>query len=149
MLSECCFYTSAVYYSGFLEYSDHPFDTTAHLKYPRMMKLGRGKKVFDQAAQYRRFSSAQLEDWFVNRIITSIDLTLAGLELGLLTMKRGEFSRFLFQPKYAYGDMGCPPYIPAAATVLYEVQILDYFDSAQVDDFCAVSSVGRNASART
>ncbi|XP_037541754.1 inactive peptidyl-prolyl cis-trans isomerase FKBP6 [Nematolebias whitei] len=102
-----------MYYSGFLEYSDQPFDTTAHLKYPRMMKLGR-------------------------------DLTLAGLELGLLTMKRGEFSRFLFQPQYAYGDMGCPPYIPAAATVLYEVQILDYFDSAQVDDFFTMSPEEQN-----
>uniref|UniRef100_A0A3B5AF47 peptidylprolyl isomerase n=1 Tax=Stegastes partitus TaxID=144197 RepID=A0A3B5AF47_9TELE len=53
--------------------------------------------------------------WFVGA-----DVTLAGLELGLLTMKKGEFSRFLLQPRYAYGDMGCPPLIPAAAAVLYE-----------------------------
>ncbi|XP_044025758.1 inactive peptidyl-prolyl cis-trans isomerase FKBP6-like isoform X3 [Siniperca chuatsi] len=95
-------------YSGFLEYSDHPFETTTNLKYPPMMKLGR-------------------------------DVTLAGLELGLLTMQKGEFSRFLFQPQYAYGDMGCPPFIPAAAVVLYEVQILDFLDSGQVDDFLAMS----------
>ncbi|XP_005917666.1 inactive peptidyl-prolyl cis-trans isomerase FKBP6 isoform X1 [Haplochromis burtoni] len=101
-----------IHYSGFLEYSDQPFETTTHLKYPRMMKLGR-------------------------------DVTLAGLELGLLTMKKGEFSRFLLQPQYAYGEMGCPPFIPAAAVVLYEVQILDYLDSGQVDDFIAMSLVGR------
>lgn len=70
-------------------------------------------------------------------------MTLAGLELGLLTMKKGEFSRFLLQPQYAYGEMGCPPFIPAAAVVLYEVQILDYLDSGQVDDFIAMSLVGR------
>lgn len=70
-------------------------------------------------------------------------MTLAGLELGLLTMKKGEFSRFLLQPQYAYGEMGCPPFIPAAAVVLYEVQILDYLDSGQVDDFIAMSLVGK------
>ncbi|KAM6915117.1 inactive peptidyl-prolyl cis-trans isomerase FKBP6 [Xenentodon cancila] len=67
------------------------------------------------------------------------DVTLAGLELGLLTMKKGEFSRFLFQPQYAYGDMGCPPFIPGAAMVLFEVQVLDYLDSGQVDEFTAMS----------
>ncbi|XP_076613137.1 inactive peptidyl-prolyl cis-trans isomerase FKBP6 [Chaetodon auriga] len=66
------------------------------------------------------------------------DLTLAGLELGVLTMKKGEFSRFLFQPKYAYGDMGCPPFIPAAAVVLYEVEMLDFLDTEQVDNFMAL-----------
>ncbi|XP_005725080.1 inactive peptidyl-prolyl cis-trans isomerase FKBP6 isoform X4 [Pundamilia nyererei] len=102
-----------IHYSGFLEYSDQPFETTTHLKYPRMMKLGR-------------------------------DVTLAGLELGLLTMKKGEFSRFLLQPQYAYGEMGCPPFIPAAAVVLYEVQILDYLDSGQVDDFITMSVEQQN-----
>lgn len=69
------------------------------------------------------------------------DLTLWGLELGLLTMKRGEHSRVLLQPQYAYGDLGCPPLIPAAAVVLYEVQIVDYFDSGQVEEFFAMSPV--------
>lgn len=69
-------------------------------------------------------------------------MTLIGLELGLQTMRRGEFSRFLFQPLYAYGEMGCPPLIPPAATVLYEVQLIDFLDSGQVDDFLALSRVG-------
>ncbi|XP_034555309.1 inactive peptidyl-prolyl cis-trans isomerase FKBP6 [Notolabrus celidotus] len=102
-----------IHYSGFLEYSDHPFETTTHHKYPQMMKLGR-------------------------------DVTLAGLELGLLTMQKGEFSRFLFQPQYAYGDMGCPPFIPTAATVLYEVHVLDFLDSGQVDDFIGMSPEEQN-----
>ncbi|XP_039981476.1 inactive peptidyl-prolyl cis-trans isomerase FKBP6 [Xiphias gladius] len=102
-----------IHYSAFLEYSDHPFETSTNFKYPQMMKLGR-------------------------------DVTLAGLEVGLLTMQKGEFSRFLFQPQYAYGDMGCPPSIPAAAVVLYEVQILDFLDSRQVDDFVALSPEAQN-----
>ncbi|XP_040920571.1 inactive peptidyl-prolyl cis-trans isomerase FKBP6 [Toxotes jaculatrix] len=102
-----------MHYSGFLEYSDKPFETTANFKYPQMMKLGR-------------------------------DVTLAGLELGVLTMQKGEFSRFLFQPQYAYGDMGCPPFIPASAVVLYEVQIVDFLNSGQVDDFIALSPEEQN-----
>uniref|UniRef100_A0A3P8RJR4 peptidylprolyl isomerase n=1 Tax=Amphiprion percula TaxID=161767 RepID=A0A3P8RJR4_AMPPE len=56
-------------------------------------------------------------------------------------MKKGEFCRFLLQPQYAYGDMGCPPLIPAAAVVLYEVHILDYLDSGQVDEFIEEQNV--------
>lgn len=76
-----------------------------------------------------------------NPVLT--DLTLAGLELGLLTMKKGESSRFLFEPQYAFGDLGCPPLIPGSAVVLYEVHILDFLDSGQVDDFIAMSPVRR------
>lgn len=104
----------SIHFSGFLEYSDMPFESTINHKYPRMMKLGR-------------------------------DVTLYGLELGLLTMKKGEFSRFLFKPKYAYGDIGCPPHIPPLATVLYEVQVLDFLDSAQVDEFMDLSVDEQNA----
>lgn len=104
-----------MHYSGFLEYSDQPFETTLNVKHPRIMKLGR-------------------------------DVTLAGLELGLLTMQKGEFSRFLLQPQYAYGDMGCPPFIPPHAQVLYEVHVLDYLDSGQVDEFLTLSEEEQNTS---
>lgn len=68
-------------------------------------------------------------------------MTVWGLDLGLRTMRRGEFSRFLLKPSYAYGEMGCPPLIPPGATVLYEVQVIDYLDSAQVDEFFALLPV--------
>lgn len=74
------------------------------------------------------------------------DVTLAGLELGLLTMMKGEFSRFLFQPQYAYGNMGCPPFIPPHAEVLYEVHVLDYLDSGQVDEFLTLCPEEQNTS---
>ncbi|XP_041921916.1 inactive peptidyl-prolyl cis-trans isomerase FKBP6 [Alosa sapidissima] len=99
--------------SGYLEYSDDPFETTNKLKHPRMMKLGR-------------------------------DVTLWGLEVGLLTMKKGELAHFLFKPKYAYGDMGCPPLIPSSATVFYEVHVIDFLDSAKVDEFFALSPEEQN-----
>ncbi|XP_062309887.1 inactive peptidyl-prolyl cis-trans isomerase FKBP6 isoform X1 [Osmerus eperlanus] len=103
----------SIHFSGYLEYSDQPFETTNYMKYPRMMKLGR-------------------------------DITLCGLELGLLTMKKGEYSRFLLLPEYAYGEMGCPPLIPPMASILYEVQVLEFLDSAQVDEFFALSPDEQN-----
>uniref|UniRef100_A0A8D2ITD3 peptidylprolyl isomerase n=1 Tax=Varanus komodoensis TaxID=61221 RepID=A0A8D2ITD3_VARKO len=63
------------------------------------------------------------------------DITLRGMEIGLLTMKRGELARFLFRPSYAFGAMGCPPLIPPDATVLFEVELLDFLDSADSDQF--------------
>lgn len=76
-------------------------------------------------------------------------MTLAGLEMGLLTMRKGEFSRFLFNPQYAFGDLGCPPRIPAAAVILYEVEVVDFLDSGQVDNFIALSQVGSNENYKT
>lgn len=63
------------------------------------------------------------------------------MELGLLSMRRGELARFLFKPTYAYGTLGCPPLIPRDATVLFEIELLDFLDSAESDKFCALSSV--------
>ncbi|KAJ0026977.1 hypothetical protein NQD34_017977 [Periophthalmus magnuspinnatus] len=104
-----------MHYSGFLEYSDQPFETTLNRRHPRIMKLGR-------------------------------DVTLGGLELGLLTMKKGEFSRFLLQPQYAYGNMGCPPFIPERAVVLYEIHVLDFLDSGLVDKFLTLCPEEQNSS---
>ncbi|NWX42016.1 FKBP6 isomerase, partial [Steatornis caripensis] len=63
------------------------------------------------------------------------DVTLRGLEIGLLTMKKGEAARFVFTPDYAYGRQGCPPLIPPNATVTFEVEVLDFLDSDECDTF--------------
>ncbi|NXP06151.1 FKBP6 isomerase, partial [Thinocorus orbignyianus] len=63
------------------------------------------------------------------------DITLLGLEVGLLTMKKGEVARFVFTPDYAYGRQGCPPLIPPNATVMFEVEVLDFLDSEESDAF--------------
>ncbi|XP_076997042.1 inactive peptidyl-prolyl cis-trans isomerase FKBP6 isoform X2 [Tamandua tetradactyla] len=68
------------------------------------------------------------------------DITLWGMELGLLSMRRGELARFLFKPTYAYGMLGCPPLIPPNTTVLFEIELLDFLDSAESDTFCALSA---------
>ncbi|XP_048207210.1 inactive peptidyl-prolyl cis-trans isomerase FKBP6 isoform X2 [Perognathus longimembris pacificus] len=68
------------------------------------------------------------------------DITLWGMELGLLSMRRGELARFLFKPAYAYGTLGCPPLIPPNTTVLFEIELLDFLDSAESDKFYALSA---------
>uniref|UniRef100_A0A2K5PXY8 peptidylprolyl isomerase n=1 Tax=Cebus imitator TaxID=2715852 RepID=A0A2K5PXY8_CEBIM len=68
------------------------------------------------------------------------DITLWGMELGLLSMRRGELARFLFKPTYAYGTLGCPPLIPPDTTVLFEIELIDFLDSAESDKFCALSA---------
>ena len=42
--------------------------------------------------------------------------TLLGVTLAVESMRRGEFSRFIASPDYAYRKMGCPPRVPPDAT---------------------------------
>ncbi len=123
---------------------------THHLRQPATLNIHEwwslvevGWKLNSSVRMIIKFFLNNLLFVFRRDTLTSfpIDVTLYGLELGLLTMKKGEFSRFLFKPKYAYGDLGCPPHIPPLATVLYEVQVLDFLDSVQVDEFMDLSMV--------
>ncbi|CAJ0953081.1 unnamed protein product [Ranitomeya imitator] len=66
------------------------------------------------------------------------DVTLLGMEVSVLTMQRGELSRFLYSPDYAYGTLGFPPLIPPAATVLFEIEMLDFMETAESDAFCGL-----------
>ncbi|KFP89108.1 Peptidyl-prolyl cis-trans isomerase FKBP6, partial [Acanthisitta chloris] len=72
------------------------------------------------------------------------DITLWGLELGLLSMAKGELAWFIFVPKYAYGQMGCPPCIPPNTTVLFLVLLLDFIDSKESDAFLELTNEQRD-----
>ncbi|XP_041280909.1 inactive peptidyl-prolyl cis-trans isomerase FKBP6 [Onychostruthus taczanowskii] len=63
------------------------------------------------------------------------DITLWGLEIGLLSMTKGEAALFVLAPEYAYGQRGCPPSIPPNTTVLFKVEVLDFIDSEECDAF--------------
>ena len=54
----------------------------------------------------------------VRRLLVSLSLDeiLPGLSIGIMTMRKGEKSRFLLSPQYAFKQRGCPPRIPPAAT---------------------------------
>lgn len=72
---------------------------------------------------------------------------LLGWEYGISTMKRGELARFMMQPRYAYGEMGCPPRIPQEAVALFEIELISFVDQGAVDEFTNFSEEERkNAS---
>ncbi|KAE8622402.1 hypothetical protein XENTR_v10005227 [Xenopus tropicalis] len=104
-----------------------PCDATVILKYSGYLE--HADKPFDTSCYRRHPKMMKLGE----------DITLSGMEIGLLTMQRGELSRFLFSPKYAYGTLGCSPLIPPSATVLFEIELLDFLDTAESDLFCALS----------
>ncbi|XP_067131100.1 inactive peptidyl-prolyl cis-trans isomerase FKBP6-like [Centruroides vittatus] len=60
---------------------------------------------------------------------------IEGLDIAVATMKKGETSQFLIKSLYAYGEMGCPPRIPPSATILYEVELLHFLNSAPAIEY--------------
>ncbi|KAI8494994.1 PREDICTED: peptidyl-prolyl cis-trans isomerase FKBP4-like [Branchiostoma belcheri] len=52
---------------------------------------------------------------------------IKGWDLGVATMKRGELAQLTCRPQYAYGKRGSPPKIPEDATLIFEVELLDFF----------------------
>jgi len=51
---------------------------------------------------------------------------LEGLDIGLLTMKKGERAVFTLKPQYAFKELGAPPRIPPNCTVEYEVELVHF-----------------------
>jgi FKBP-type peptidyl-prolyl cis-trans isomerase len=56
-----------------------------------------------------------------------VDTAIKGLTVGVATMKRHEVAVLRCRPEYAYGQAGKPPHIPANATLIFEVELLDFF----------------------
>ena len=55
-----------------------------------------------------------------------IEGVIRGLDVALATMRKGEISKYIFSPEYAYKEMGCPPRIPPNATGMnYTVDLSD------------------------
>jgi len=67
-----------------------------------------------------------------------------GLEIGVMTMKKGEKAQFLIDWMYAYGQFGCPPRIPARAVFLATVELLDFVEEGQAEALLAVDPEERN-----
>ena len=51
---------------------------------------------------------------------------IPGWDLSVSTMKVGELSELIIPPQFAFGVLGCPPRIPAGATLRYEVELLRF-----------------------
>mmetsp|Transcript_26680 Transcript_26680/g.75374 ORF Transcript_26680/g.75374 Transcript_26680/m.75374 type:complete len:590 (+) Transcript_26680:95-1864(+) len=55
----------------------------------------------------------------VTQVIKAWDLAVA-------TMRRGELSRFVCDPEYCYGEQGARPKIPPNATLVFEIELVDW-----------------------
>ncbi|XP_050438501.1 inactive peptidyl-prolyl cis-trans isomerase FKBP6 [Adelges cooleyi] len=66
-----------------------------------------------------------------HRYTLSTGELLPGLEIAIKTMRKGEHARFLIHPDLAYKELGCPPRIPANATIHFEVDLVNYYSQEQ------------------
>lgn len=55
-------------------------------------------------------------------------------DIALSSMQRGEVCRLLCKPEYAYGSAGNPPKIPPNASLLFEVELVDFEGEVLSDD---------------
>ena len=91
------------------------------------IKVPQDAKVF---IQYVGFAEGQREpfDKVCERAKKSVEALflgggeiIYGLREGLRTMHVGEVARFLIYPEFAFGNLGCPPRIPAGESLLSDL----------------------------
>ncbi|KAL4419972.1 hypothetical protein ABPG75_007070 [Micractinium tetrahymenae] len=51
---------------------------------------------------------------------------IKGWDLGVAQMKKGEVSKLTIAADYGYGESGSPPKIPSGATLVFEVELIDW-----------------------
>ncbi len=51
---------------------------------------------------------------------------IAGWDHGFATMQKGERAVLTCSPDAAYGEDGYPPVIPASATLVFDVELIDF-----------------------
>ena len=59
---------------------------------------------------------------------------IAGWELGVQTMKKGEICTLTCKPEYAYGKPGKPPTIPRDTTLVFEIELFHWDDEYVTSD---------------
>lgn len=96
-----------VHYNGYLEYSDEPYDSSRLRNRLHQFRLGGGGCV-----PYLHVHA--LSSWLLIRCHAGE--VLLGWDMGVKTMRKNEKAEFLLSPKYAFGQMGCPPRIPPDAS---------------------------------
>ena len=57
---------------------------------------------------------------------------IAGWDIGVTKLKKGSKATLTIPPHYAYGRAGRPPVIPEDATLVFEMEILDFEEDNHV-----------------
>jgi FKBP-type peptidyl-prolyl cis-trans isomerase len=57
--------------------------------------------------------------------VVGVGYVIKGWDMALLQMKKGEKRRIVIPPVLGYGSRGVPGVIPADATLIFEVELLD------------------------
>lgn len=59
---------------------------------------------------------------------------IKGWDVGVLSMKLGEKSKFTLSPDYAYGAQGAGDAIPPNSTLIFEIELVDFMDKPKSID---------------
>jgi len=117
---------------GYQTYGSVPEDATITIHYS--LKLEGQDEPFDSSVLRGRPERYKLKDGQL----------IAGLEMGIKTMKKGEKAQFLIDWNYAYGRYGCPPRIPAMTTLMATVELMDFVEEGQAEALLAMDVTERN-----
>lgn len=54
---------------------------------------------------------------------------IKGWDIAIPTMKKGEIAQVTISHEYGYGEAGSPPSIPPKATLIFEIELIDWEES--------------------
>ncbi|XP_055612662.1 FK506-binding protein 59 isoform X2 [Uranotaenia lowii] len=109
-----------------------------------ILKVGEGKKTPNDGALVKIHIVGRFEDKIFEERDVEFHIgegekegVVPGIEIAIEKFKKGETSRLVLKPKYAFGSEGKPDVVPANATVVYEITMKEFErepDSWKLDD---------------
>ncbi|GJQ14574.1 hypothetical protein GpartN1_g6365.t1 [Galdieria partita] len=102
-----------------------------------ILKQGEGYKRPEKGDEVRVNYSGKLqgsEDVFDNsyergeplKFTLGSGQVIKGWDIAVATMKKGEKAKVTIKPEYGYGEKGMPPKIPENATLVFEMELIDW-----------------------